>query len=264
MSLGDFETQKKNLQEQIAAAETEAQFTTDMSEVEKLNKQLEALEANKLAYEDKVEQVETPASENQVKQITELGGTEEELVKREEVQNEKVEEVKEVLKENSEEVKTSEENKKVEGVNGLEREILQQQLRDYSLSLHLNMEAQKSFETMKEKQVASAPFTNSLGTAIMFVEETKKLQDLEKTAIGLPRDSEDQKKAWEKFREFSNLCYAKGGMEVEFRGGESFLLVKGVQGTHVEGVSLQTALEIIIKDQEEKIKEIEGKLKGGE
>lgn len=365
MSLGDFETQKKNLQEQIATAETEAEFTMDMSEVEKLNKQLEALEATKHMYEDKVATAEAPATENQIKQITELGGTEEELVKREEVQDEKVEEVKEVLgeksegvektdkqssiefykkwdderiknkiaelaekiqkfeskindldnmspversqkvlsnpfgnfdatrgelipkfkeenqkkidstiqeiaileevlEEKSEGVKISEENKKVEGVNGLEKEILQQQLRDCSLSLHLNMEAQKALEAMKDKQVASAPFTNSLGTAIVFVEETKKLQDLEKTAIGLPRDSEDQKKAWEKFREFSDLCYAKGGMEVESKGGESFVLVKGVQGTHVEGVSLQTALEIIIKDKEEKIKEIEGKLKGGE
>lgn len=108
MSLGDFEIQKKGLQEQIAAAETEAQFTMDMSEVEILNKQLEVLEANKLAYEDKVGQVEAPASENQVKQITELGGTEEELVKREEVQDEKVEEVKEVLEDKAEGVVESE------------------------------------------------------------------------------------------------------------------------------------------------------------
>lgn len=104
MAIGDFETQKKNLQEQINTAEAEAGFTLDMSEVEKLNKQLEALEATKATYETKVDQAEVSATENQIKQITELGGTEEELVKREEVQNEKVEEVKEVLEEKSEEV----------------------------------------------------------------------------------------------------------------------------------------------------------------
>lgn len=100
--MGDFETQKKSLQEQIATAETEAEFTMDMSEVEKLNKQLEALEATKHMYEDKVATAEAPATENQIKQITDLGGSEEELVKREEVQDEKVEEVKEMLEEKSE------------------------------------------------------------------------------------------------------------------------------------------------------------------
>jgi mRNA-degrading endonuclease YafQ of YafQ-DinJ toxin-antitoxin module len=126
MSFGDFETQKKSLQEQIAAAETEAQFTMDMSEVESLNKQLEVLEANKLAYEDKVGQVEAPASENQVKQITELGGTEEELVKREEVQDEKVEEVKEALEEKNEEVQ----DEKVEEVKEVTTEELKTKIHD--------------------------------------------------------------------------------------------------------------------------------------
>lgn len=108
----DFETQKKNLQEQIINAEAEAEFTIDMSEVEKLNKRLETLEATKHTYEDKVTAAEASATENQIKQITELGGTEEELVQREEVQDEKVGEVKEVLEDENEKVENSLEEEK--------------------------------------------------------------------------------------------------------------------------------------------------------
>jgi glycyl-tRNA synthetase (class II) len=206
MSLGDFETQKKNLQEQIATAETEAEFTMDMSEVEKLNKQLEVLEATKHMYEDKVATAESPATENQIKQITDLGGSEEELVKREEVQDEKVEEVKEVLREKSEGVEKTDKQSSIEFYKKWDDERIKNKIAELAEKIQKFESKINDLDNMspveRSQKVLSNPFGNfdaTRGELIpKFKEENQKkidstiqeiaiLEEVLETSVGVGR-----------------------------------------------------------------------------
>ncbi len=97
MAMGDFEIQKKNLQEKITAAEEEAAITMDMSEVESLNKQMAELEAKKHTFESVSDKAEQGPNPNQEKQIIDNGGSTEELGKRLQEKNEEVKVVEEDL-----------------------------------------------------------------------------------------------------------------------------------------------------------------------
>lgn len=97
MAMGDFETQKKNLQEKIVSAEEEGQFVPNADELEKLKQELAKLEATKEQYVDVVEHAEENGSENQFKQIAEMGGSEEVLTEKLSEQNEEVKVAEEVV-----------------------------------------------------------------------------------------------------------------------------------------------------------------------
>ena len=93
MAIGDFEKAKTSLQEKINEAEQEGEISANFTEFESLKQQMADLEAKKSTYDGVVENAEAGATENQVAQVTDLGGSEEELNKRLEEKNEGVEKI---------------------------------------------------------------------------------------------------------------------------------------------------------------------------
>ncbi len=99
MAIGDFEKAKTSLQEKINEAEQEGEISANFTEFESLKQQMDDLEAKKDTYDGVVENAEAGATENQVAQVTDLGGSEEELNKRLEEKNEGVENAEAVVEE---------------------------------------------------------------------------------------------------------------------------------------------------------------------
>jgi chromosome segregation ATPase len=93
-TMDEFNSKKKDLENQIAEAEKEAEFIPGTEKLDGLKQDLERLEKSKASYEDKVEQAEvTP--ENQVKQVESLGGNETVLAEKTAEVDQKIEGVKE-------------------------------------------------------------------------------------------------------------------------------------------------------------------------
>lgn len=92
MEMEEFNKKKNDLEIQKA----EAEAIMDGAEVGRLEQELAQLEANKHTYETLDEEVKQDATESQIKQITDLGGSEEELNKRLEGNKEEVKKIEEV------------------------------------------------------------------------------------------------------------------------------------------------------------------------
>lgn len=95
MAMEEFNKKKNDLETQKA----EAEAMMDGAEVGRLEQELAQLEANKHTYEMITAEVAQDATESQVKQITELGGSEEVLHEKVQAKNE---EAKEVMIKNTE------------------------------------------------------------------------------------------------------------------------------------------------------------------
>ena len=95
MALGDFEKAKTALQEKLNTAQQEAEKTKDMTNVEKINQEMEALEAKKDTYDGVAENAEAGPNENQIHQVEGLGGSPKELNQRLEGNKEEVKKVEE-------------------------------------------------------------------------------------------------------------------------------------------------------------------------
>lgn len=95
MAMEEFNKKKNELETQ--KAEAEASF--DGEKVGELEKAIVDLESTKASYEDKAEVAEQGASESQANQITNLGGSEEELNKRLEGNKEEVKKVEKEVEE---------------------------------------------------------------------------------------------------------------------------------------------------------------------
>ena len=108
MEMEEFNKKKNDLEIQKA----EAEAIMDGAEVGRLEQELAQLEANKHTYEAVTAEVAQDATESQVKQITELGGSEEVLHEKVEAKQEEAKEFEQVLEEKGAAVieKTSDED----------------------------------------------------------------------------------------------------------------------------------------------------------
>lgn len=114
----EFNKKKNDLETQKA----EAEAMMDGAEVGRLEKELAQLEANKHTYETITAEVAQDATENQIKQITELGGSEEILHEKVEAKQEEAKKVEEVKEEKSEGVNEKVPNDDIENKVGEEIE----------------------------------------------------------------------------------------------------------------------------------------------
>lgn len=142
----EFNKKKNDLETQKA----EAEAMMDGAEVGRLEKELAQLEANKHTYETVTAEVAQDATENQIKQITELGGSEEVLSEKVEAKNEEAKEVKAESQEKSKEIVDINDHIEAER-NSLEPEIEAYNKKQKELDAKLTEKNEEVKEVLNEK-----------------------------------------------------------------------------------------------------------------
>jgi len=244
-----YQKDKKELEEQKQFAEA----NLDGEKVGELEKALQDLDAAKLAFENKTQNVGNP-TEAQINQIEESGGNKGVLEEKLEDKNMGAQAT--IIEANNEV------QEKILGNSDLEKAPAMNEgvLKNLKLSLHLNKEFIKSdvYKNLQEKQVRISPVEDPLGPLLVLDEETKMLQSLEAKAVALP-EGDEKKTAWNDFRAFSDKCHDMGAeVALMISGGSLVLLPKTNQDTdlkkNLQGTtSLRDIMEGAIRDKEIKI-----------